>query len=516
MVARKERSMRQKLSRQENRKAWLYAALIVLGMLLCGVLIWHVSTQEWGQQAAALPPTNETVLTAAQGLDSITVDASFDPETRQLTATQVMTLRNPSGQALDSLTLRSYSGAYLYEDTSPAASDELFAACYGNSFSTGGLILDSAQVNGKTVQHTWGDDKTVLILPAAWPKGSSITVQLTYHVNIPDCASRFGVKDGIYALGNVFPTLALWQDGAWRTDAYISIGDPFLTACANWTVRLTLPKGYSVAATGYAEPAYLADMAVYTMQAQAVRDFALVISDQFTAVSAMADDVLVTAYAKDRSAAQRMVKYARQAIACYEAHYGPYVYPSLTLAEVPFPFGGMEYPRMVMIGSSAIAAADDTLEVTVAHETAHQWWYAMVGSDSYNQAWQDESLCEYALMDYIGQVYGASVRENAAFERIETAMRITIPRGVTPGSPIDYFQDLTEYSQVVYRRGAALWMALENLMGKDALDAALQHYQETFRFGIASREELTQLLSDAAGQDLSALMVDYLDTYIAN
>jgi len=95
-------------------------------------------------------------------------------------------------------------------------------------------------------------------------------------------------------------------------------------------------------------------------------------------------------------------------------------------------------------------------------------------------------------------------------------MRITIPRGVTPGSPIDYFQDLTEYSQVVYRRGAALWTALETLMGKEQLDAALRQYAEAFRFSIATREDLTRLLSQAAGQDLTPLMEDYLDTYIAN
>lgn len=507
--------MRQKLSPQENRKAWLYAALIVLAMLMCGALAWYIAAQQWSQEAVYLPPTNEAVLQAAQDMDTIVIDAVFDPDSKQLTATQVMTLRNPSGQALDSVALRSYSGAYLSENTSPAATDELFAACYGDRFSTGGLILDGIQVNGEAVKHAWNDDKTLLTLPVQWAADASLTLQLTYHVNIPDCGSRFGVKDGIYALGNVFPTLALWEDG-WRTEEYCAIGDPFLTACANWTVRLTVPKDYRVAATGYAEPAYLSDMAVYTMQAQAVRDFALVISDRFTTVSGMAEDVLVTAYAKDKAAAQRMVKYAKQAIACYEAHYGPYVYPTLTLAEVSFPYGGMEYPRMVMIGSSAIAATDDTLEVLVAHETAHQWWYAMVGSDSYHQPWQDESLCEYALMDYIGDVYGASARENAVFERIETALRITIPRGVSPGSPIDYFQDLTEYTQVVYRRGAALWMALENLLGKDALDAALAQYQDAYRFAIATREDLTRLLSQAAGQDISPLMVDYLDTYITN
>lgn len=507
--------MKTGLSPKDSRRAWLYAALIVLLMLLCGALVWFAATRE--KEETYLPSASQAVQEAAQGLDSIIIDASFDPYSRLLSATQVMTLRNPAGRTLDSVTLRSYSGAYLQESTSPAASEELFSACYGAAFSSGGLVLESAAVNGSSVSFTWADAAhTVLSLPVQWFAGSDVTVELKYTVSIPQCASRFGVEDDIFALGNVFPTLALWESDDWRTEGYCAIGDPFLSACANWTVRLSLPPGYTVAGTGYPQPVYLGDGAIYTLQAQAVRDFALVISNQFTTASGMAGDVLITAYAKDKAAAQRMVKYARQAVTCYERHYGEYVYPTLTLAEVSFPYGGMEYPRLVMIGDEIIADSGDSLEVTVAHEVAHQWWYAMVGSDSYNQPWQDEALCEYALLDYVGQVYGAAARENTAFDRIETAMRITIPRGVTPGSPIDYFQDLSEYSTVVYRRGAALWLAMENLLGKDRLDAALQSYVQQYRFGIAARDDLTQVLSQAAGQDVSTLMEDYLDTYIVN
>ena len=99
-----------------------------------------------------------------------------------------------------------------------------------------------------------------------------------------------------------------------------------------------------------------------------------------------------------------------------------------------------------------------------------------------------------------------------AFDRIETALRITIPGGVTPGSPLDYFSDLTQYSRIVYQRGAALWCALEIHLGKDGLDAMLRDYQQRFRFRIATREELTRLISEHAGMDMSALMTDYLDT----
>ncbi|MBR4081281.1 MAG: M1 family metallopeptidase [Clostridia bacterium] len=503
--------MKDTLTREEQRRAWQYAAYIVAGLIAIAALVLWGGSLPFAEKPGTLPPTDAAVLAAAEGLDHIAVDAVFDPESRQLTAIQTMTLTNRTGEAHSAVMLRSYSGAYLSQDTSPAATEELFDRCYYAGFSTGGLLTDSAQVNGVQVDHAYDDDaRTVLRLPleTPWQPGETVTVTLAYHVYIPSCAGRFGVSDGVWSLGNVFPTPAVWEDGAWRTDAYIAIGDPFVTECANWRVRLTVPAGYTAVGTGYAEPYVQGDARVYDMLAQSVRDFALVISDRWQMLTGMADDTMLIACARDRDTARDMLRYARQAIVCYEAHWGDYVYPTLTLTETAIPFSGMEYPRLLMLG----AASGQTLEFAVAHEVAHQWWYAMVGSDPVHQAWQDESLCEYALMDYIGRYYGADSRASAAFQRIETAMRITIPRGVTPGSPIDYFADLTEYTQVVYRRGASLWMALETMMGKDTLDAALSEYRRTYCFSTASRADLTEILSRFAGRDLTALMVDYLDT----
>ena len=169
---------------------------------------------------------------------------------------------------------------------------------------------------------------------------------------------------------------------------------------------------------------------------------------------------------------------------------------------------------MAVIGQSKVEAGGQSLEFAVAYAVAHQWWYAMVGSDGINQPWQDESLCEYALMDYIGDYYSTDDRDSAIYQQIETALRITISRDITPGSPITYFNDVTEYTQVVCRRGAALWVALENYFGRDELDQLLRDYAETYRFAIASREDLTEVISNHAGMDLSELMADYLDTHI--
>lgn len=505
--------MGERLSKQDRRRAWLWAAAIVAGLIALTAGAALLPRALTGA-SVALPEESAELLAAADGLDEITVDAAFDPARKLLTTVQTLTLRNRTGQTQSAAVLRSFSGAYLNEATSPAASDELYRACYGERFSTGGLILDGAEVNGAPVRHAWLDEaKTVLSLPAeGWQAGDSLTVRLTYHVNVPDCRSRFGTDGDIFALGNVFPTPAVWEDGAWRTDAYTAVGDPFLSECANWTVRLTVPDGCRVAATGAGESVQTSDGTLHTLTAHAVRDFALVLSDRLQSAQAMEGGVLVTAFARSAAAARQMLDAARQALRCFASQWGEYAYPTFTVAEVSFPYGGMEYPRLAMIGADVIAAGGDTLSYTVAHEAAHQWWYAMVGSDSVNQPWQDESLAEYALLAYIGSVSGEAARESAAFERVETAMRVTVPQSVTPGSPIDYFDSLDEYGLVVYRRGAAMWLALEKLLGREALNDALRDYQARFRFRIATREALTDILSAHAGFDLSALMTDYLDT----
>ncbi len=509
--------MKEELTREERRQARRIAMLIVLGLMVLAGLIWWVTTWDLWTDKGSMPEESDVVLAAAQSMDSISIQAKINDGQNLLTATQTMVLTNRGNEPLDRVVLRSYSGAYLTEDTSPAATDELYDVCYPEGFSAGGLIMEKTVVNGAEITYIWSDDaKTVLTLMLSdpWDAGETLTLEMQYHVNIPVCAGRFGVYDGIWSLGNVFPTLAVREDGEWRTDAYTSIGDPFQSSCANWDVTLTLPEGYTVAATDYVQASTADHQQTYAFSAHAVRDFAVVFGKKLHLVTGIEGDTLVIACATDASRASEMLKYARQALRSFEKRYGTYVYPSLTVTESAYVLNGMTYPRLSFISQTNAETGGQTLEYAVAHEVAHQWWSVMVGSDGINQAWQDESLCEYALMDYIGDYYGTDDRDTAIYQRIETALRITISRDITPGSPITYFNDQTEYLQVVQRRGAALWIALENYFGQDGLDSLLQTYVQRYRFSSATREELTEMISDQAGVDLSELIADYLDTHI--
>ena len=219
--------------------AWALAALVT-----------PAATLSW-------PPAGARLSQAAQGLDEISLDAVFDPVTNTLSVTQTFRLTNRTGATLRQAVLRAYPNAFRSEEFSPAATDELYDACYPGGFSEGGLTIASlrgqfAQGEEFSPSYAYTDDaQTVLAvsLPGDWAAGQTLTLDASYAVRVPSAAYRFGQNGGVWALGNALLIPAPFRDGEYQTPVYESIGDPFLSECANYTARVTVPEAYRVAAT---------------------------------------------------------------------------------------------------------------------------------------------------------------------------------------------------------------------------------------------------------------------------
>lgn len=489
-------------------------AVVLAVLWLCGVFA----------PAVELPSPSQALIEARDGLDAVLIEASLDTEASELTVSQTLTLKNRTGQAQEAAVLRTWPNAFQSPDTSPAAAEEaLYEGCYPDGFSIGALVMSGARVarvggESKAVAYRYIDDaKTVLSVPITdgWQAEEWIEITLTYTVQIPHMAYRFGEDSGIWALGNAFAIPAVWEEGAWRTDEYAPVGDPFLSDCMNWTVSVSVPEGFLCAGSGYPTAETADGRTRYDFVSPAMRDFALVVSDRFHTAQAEQDGVLVSAYATDASRARELLDYGKQALACFSARYGAYPYQSYTLCEINFPTGGMEYPAMAMIAADLLDAGGESLETVVAHEVAHQWWYAVVGSDPVNQAWQDEALSQFSMLEYLEDRHGLARREEYEQRELESALRVTVPRGVTPGAPLDRFSSMSEYALVVYDRGAAMFCALDRMLD-GGLDDFLRAYYERYAFGRATREDFESLLAETTGEDLTPLIRDYLDTYILN
>lgn len=317
--------------------------------------------------------------------------------------------------------------------------------------------------------------------------------------------------------GQAFAVPALWQDGAYRTDAYLPIGDPLSGECANYQLHLTVPKGYTCAATGTMTGLrQSADGRMqYTLDAPAVREVGLVISPALNRKARIVDGVLLQAYAATVTESNRMLNVAVDALTCFSSLYGGYPYGTFTVCAAPMGVSGAEYPGMVMIAESLLQDEDKALEYAIVHEAAHQWWYGLVGSDSSTHPWMDEALCEFSLLEYVGDKYGKNAREDLRQSRVETAMRVTVAGQATPGAPLDYFETNTDYMVLVYGRATSMLCAMDDWVN-GRLEEVLRQYAETYAFSIADRVDFTRLLQERTGKDMEPLMIDYLDTYLIN
>jgi hypothetical protein len=175
--------------------------------------------------------------------------------------------------------------------------------------------------------------------------------------------------------------------------------------------------------------------------------------------------------AADVTERNRLVPEFQRAITELARRFGPYPFPSLSVARLPAQGGGIEYP-------GAIQMLDGSRLVAV-HETAHQWFYAMVGDSQAQHAWLDEAFASYAeqLVDLDPpppqalQLPGAVDRPTAA-----------------------YGGDERDYYLVTYDKGAAALHAARAAAGAAAFDAAIHCYVNANAWRIAVPNDLVTAL----------------------
>ncbi len=485
-------------------RALIWAAA-VLALLLAASGFFAFRGRDGG--GAYVPP----MLPREDSLDQYAVTLRLNPEEHTVSITETIRFTNRTGETLDTIALRTWLNAFETEETSPASLNEIYEKCYPEGFSPGGLALYDVKWRGEAVAYEYGNgDKTALVLRVPPIKdGETGEIFLRCVAWIPHCAYRTGWMGQDWQLGNVIPLLSRYEDGTWRTDTYSPVGDPFVSDCADFEITAFLPDGCVPCCSALLKQD---ESGAWRGGIRAARDAALCVSPDYQVARGAAAGTPVYAYAKDEAGAKRALASAEKALETFAGLFGPYPYPSLSVCSAYFPFGGMEYPALCLISGETFRESEaDTLDLTVAHETAHQWFYGLVGSDQAREPWQDEALCEYAMLRYVRARYGQGSFETLKYYRVDMPMRENIPGSLTPGSPIDYFDSLADYSAVVYGRGTALVLALDQML-PGGVDTFLKAYAEEFTYGYASRARFEAFLNRYAGQDLSPLLLDYLDT----
>ena len=177
----------------------------------------------------------------------------------------------------------------------------------------------------------------------------------------------------------------------------------------------------------------------------------------------------------------------------------------MSVAEAPLLHYGMEYPDLNLIGLELYRDQRGELEERVAHEVAHQWWYAQVGNDQVNVPWLDEGLAEYSTAIYYRQVFGQARANTLVNQRWLAPYQSAVENGydAVVNQPSMAFGK--EYEVMVYAKAALFFEALCQKVGEDTCQAILQEYVTTYRWQIATPQDLLQVAESVSGQDLDGL-----------
>jgi aminopeptidase N len=207
---------------------------------------------------------------------------------------------------------------------------------------------------------------------------------------------------------------------------------------------------------------------------------------------------------------------ASRAIKIFSSRYEPFPYTEFDIVSTPTLALGIEYPGMVAISSRIYDVDQDTggtpvrvfLESTLAHETGHQWFYNLVGDDQLDDPWLDESLTQFATLQYYEDQYGQQAA--AGFEQSfnQRWSRVNFEK-IPVGLQVAAYDD-QEYSAIVYGRGPLFFVALRQEMGDQAFDAFLKVYTEKLSWKIATPEILQSLAEEHCSCDLDPLFNEWV------
>ncbi|SET47503.1 hypothetical protein SAMN05443572_102412 [Myxococcus fulvus] len=369
----------------------------------------------------------------------------------------------------------------------------------------------------------------------------------------PGDHGAFSITEDFVSLVGVVPQVPPMDDKGQPWAGPQGIGDLALYAPAHVLASITVPSGWVVHATGAAmgEVPERDGRVRYAFAAGAVRDFPILVSKGYAVSTATVNGVTVESHyaARNQDVGERVLKYATSALAEFEKRLGPLPYTHFRVVEAPLSggAGGMEFPGLITVATSLYRGVVDplemvaghvdleqlkevmealgplgagapmaqmgetlerTLEFTVAHEVAHQYFAGLVGSDPINAPVVDESLAQYAALLYIEWKHGKKAAESMRKEALVAPYhmyRMSGGEDARADRPTGAFDGEMEYGALVYGKAPLLHHASRKLVGDAAFFQGLRSYVDTYRFKWTCKECFTKELAKASPGNGKAL-----------
>ena len=320
---------------------------------------------------------------------------------------------------------------------------------------------------------------------------------------------------GVMLLGTAYPVLAVHDGDEWRRKLEPSVGDFVFNEAADYEVTIAAPAGVEVFTSG-SETTKHEKSAAQTFSAPALRDFAILagrgLRSEHTEVQGI--NVRSIYLAEHERVGKRALTVAANAVRVFTSTFGELPFKTISVAEAPLVagIGSVEFSGLNIIASAFYVdfdspavrnlpeiireqqpSVEESLEWTVGHLVAHQWWGAAVGNDPAREPVLDEALSCWSSLLYYRSTYGEERAAQVLEDQVKGVYRLYRTFGgddMDANRPSRDYRNTFQYAAIVTAKGALMFVDLQRSLGDEKIFAALRNYYQANLYEIAQMEDL--------------------------
>lgn len=333
---------------------------------------------------------------------------------------------------------------------------------------------------------------------------------------------------GVMLLGTSYPVLAVHDGDEWVRKVEPGVGDIVFNEVADYDVTITVDEGVAVFASGAEkDPATVVrpETAVASappnrilrrFSATNLRDFAMVAGRNLRAEELQVGDTTVRSIfvPEHERMGRRVLGMAGDALRIFTSRFGPLPQKIINIVEAPLTagLGSTEFSGLDVIASAFYvdfdsssmrnlpglireqrASVEESLEWSVAHLIAHQWWGGAVGNDPAREPVLDESMASWSALEYFRELHGEGKTAAVLEDQLRGVYRVYRTLGgvdMDANRPSRDYKNSFQYTAVVTTKGALMFVQLQQLLGNEKLLAAIRNYYRANLFEIAQLNDL--------------------------
>lgn len=275
-------------------------------------------------------------------------------------------------------------------------------------------------------------------------------------------------------------------------------------------IRITVPSGFSVVASGLETHSTVGDKTAYEYKFERPSfpgSFAVVKGDPVKVQSEGVDTALYFR-GPEANMAQPYGQEIGKVMSYFTGMYGLPPYANLTVIETEDGApNGYAAPGLLFLNPRGIG--HEPQGKLLANQISRQWFEDLVSPATRNHLWLTNGFAAYSELLWSEHVNGAGAMESQLHDVMVEALTID-------NVPIIQAARLEDYSPELWAltgsKGAAVLNMLRYVMGDDKFFQALKNYTQQFAWKSVLTDDFRKVCENAAGQDLGYFFIQWIES----